>query len=56
MPKNNSLLKKIAICLTLVVVIIAWSGLFTPASSQDQSRINALEVDINGIESHGSIE
>jgi uncharacterized protein YceH (UPF0502 family) len=50
MPKNN-MLKKIAICLTLVVVIIAWSGLFAPASSQDQSRINALEVDINGIES-----
>lgn len=50
MHKNN-MLKKIALCLTLVVVIIAWSGLSAPASSQDQSRINALEVDINGIES-----
>lgn len=37
----------------MLVAIIAWIGLVSaPASSQrEQSRINALEVDINGIES-----
>ena len=51
MPKNNNLLKKIAL-LCMVLVIIAWGALIpAPASSQVESRISALEVDINGIES-----
>jgi uncharacterized protein YceH (UPF0502 family) len=53
MSKNNSFIKKIVpLCVALLAVIIAWGGLVpTIASSQEQSRINALEVDINGIES-----
>jgi hypothetical protein len=53
MFKNNSFIKKIVpLCIALLAVIIAWGGLVpTIASSQEQSRINALEVDINGIES-----
>lgn len=51
MLKNNHRLKKTALCITLLVVIVAWSGLSAPVSSQEQSRINALEVDISGIES-----
>lgn len=51
MLTNNHRSKKTAFCITLLVVIIAWSGLSVPASSQEQSRINALEVDINSIES-----
>lgn len=37
----------------MLIAIIAWGGLVSaPASSQrEQSRINALEVDINSIES-----
>lgn len=51
MPENNNLLKKIAL-LCIVFVLIAWGALIpAPASSQVESRINALEVDINGIES-----
>ena len=51
MPKNNNLLKKIAL-LCMVLVLIAWGALIpAPASSQVESRINALEVDINGLES-----
>ena len=51
MPKNNNLLKKIAL-LCMVLVLIAWGALTpAPASSQVESRINALEVDINRIES-----
>jgi len=53
MSKNNSFIKKIVpLCIALLAVIITWGGLVpTIASSQEQSRINALEVDINGIES-----
>ena len=53
MLKSNSFLKKIVLsCLTLLLVIVAWTWLIsTPASSQTQSQINALEVDLNGIES-----
>jgi hypothetical protein len=52
MPKNNSFIKITWFCIMLIA-IISWSGLVSaPASSQqEQSRINALEVDINGIES-----
>ena len=36
----------------MVLVLIAWGALIpAPASSQVESRINALEVDINGLES-----
>lgn len=36
----------------MVLVLIAWGALIpAPASSQVESRINALEVDINRIES-----
>lgn len=53
MLKSNSFFKKIVLsCLTLLLVIVAWTWLISaPASSQTQSQINALEVDINGIES-----
>ena len=53
MLKSNSFFKKIVLsCLTLLLVIVAWTWLIsTPASSQTQSQINALEVDLNGIES-----
>lgn len=53
MLKNNSFIKKVTwFCIILVIAVIAWGGLVSvPASSQEQSRINALEVDINGIES-----
>lgn len=52
MPKNNSFIK-ITWFWIMLLAIIAWGGLVSaPASSQqEQSRINALEVDINGIES-----
>lgn len=53
MLKSNRFIKKIVLsCLTLLLVIVAWTWLIsTPASSQTQSQINALEVDLNGIES-----
>ncbi|MBW4639628.1 MAG: hypothetical protein KME05_15625 [Gloeocapsa sp. UFS-A4-WI-NPMV-4B04] len=53
MLKSNSFFKKIVFsCLTLLLVIVAWTWLISaPASSQTQSQINALEVDLNGIES-----
>lgn len=53
MLKSNIFFKKIVLsCLTLLLVIVAWTWLIsTPASSQTQSQINALEVDINSIES-----
>ena len=53
MLKSNSFFKKIVLsCLTLLLVIVAWTWLISaPASSQTQSQINALEVDLNGIES-----
>lgn len=53
MLKSNSFLNKIILsCLTLLLVIVAWTWLISaPASSQTQSQINALEVDLNGIES-----
>ena len=51
MPTNNNFFKKIAL-LCIVLVLIAWGALIpAPASSQVESRINALEVDINGIAS-----
>jgi outer membrane murein-binding lipoprotein Lpp len=52
MPKNNSFVKITWFCIMLIVIIV-WGGLVSaPASSQqEQSRINALEIDINGIES-----
>lgn len=54
MPKNNSILKKITLLwIAVLAVIITWGGLVSaPASSQQvQSRVNALFVDINRIES-----
>lgn len=51
MFKNNVFPKIVLACLTLLLVIIAWWLVPAPALPQDQSRINALEVDINGIES-----
>lgn len=51
MLRNNVFKKFVLSCLTLLLVIIAWWVVAIPALPQDQSRINALEVDINGIES-----
>jgi tetrahydromethanopterin S-methyltransferase subunit B len=53
MQKHNTLKKIAMLCIALLLVITAWGRLFSaPASSQqEQSRINALEVDINYIES-----
>lgn len=53
MPKNNNLFKKITLlCIALLAVIITWGGLVAaPASSQVESRINALQLDVNNIES-----
>lgn len=54
MQKKQNMLKKITVlCMVLLLAIFIWSRFFAaPASSQqEQSRINALEVDINYIES-----
>lgn len=54
MPKNNKIFKKIALlCIAVVVVIIAWGGLVPEIASSQQveSRLNALQSDIYGIES-----
>lgn len=53
MPKNNNLFKKTTLlCIALLAVIITWGGLVAaPASSQVESRINALQLDVNNIES-----
>lgn len=52
MPKNNGVLKKLAVlCIALIAVIIAWGGLVSAPASSQESRLNALEVDVRGVQS-----
>ena len=53
MQKKHNLLKKITlICIALLLGIVAWGGLIPEIalSQQQQSRLNAVEIDINRIE------
>ncbi|MUL38156.1 hypothetical protein [Gloeocapsopsis dulcis] len=44
--------KIVLLSITAIAVIFTWSSLFAyPAASQAQSRINALEVDLRGVQS-----
>ena len=53
MQKKHDVLNKIMlICIALLLGIVAWGGLIPEIalSQQQQSRLNAVEVDINRIE------
>jgi len=52
MPKRNSVLKKLAaLCIALLMITLAWGILASAPASSQESRVNALEVDIRGIQS-----
>lgn len=51
MPKNNSVSKKLVMLCIALIGIIAVVGLVSAPASSQQSRVNALEVDLRGVQS-----
>lgn len=50
MPKNNSVSKKLVILCIALIGIMAVAGLVSAPASSQESRVNALEVDLRGVQ------